>query len=212
MSSGYGSQPLLETPVSSEDSISLQSGASNEETTTASVNDVSIVEKLSSMHSDTLEKPEHQISNHQQNGNTSPAAVRSQSNSKSANELMYSDNDNDSLSSYGSRTDFVSVGDNSVNNSSTQLPEWLTIGESVRISPDYKTGVVAFIGTTHFASGVWVGVALDSPQGKNNGSVNGVQYFSCKQRYGIFVRPEKLKLDYKGRTMRLAKANEVNYR
>ncbi|XP_076349814.1 uncharacterized protein LOC143246643 isoform X3 [Tachypleus tridentatus] len=34
--------------------------------------------------------------------------------------------------------------------------------------------------------------------GKNDGSLNGVEYFRCKPCFGIFVRPEKLTL-YKGR-------------
>ncbi|XP_076348154.1 uncharacterized protein LOC143245784 [Tachypleus tridentatus] len=33
---------------------------------------------------------------------------------------------------------------------------------------------------------------------KNDGSLNGVEYFRCKPCFGIFVRPEKLTL-YKGR-------------
>ena len=63
-----------------------------------------------------------------------------------------------------------------------------------------KTGVqprgsVRFIGETQFAAGVWVGVALDTAEGKNDGSVNGQRYFKCKPRRGLFVRHEKLQLD-----------------
>lgn len=122
----------------------------------------------------------------------------------------FSQDDNESLSSYGSRADFVSVGNDSSNSGialNHSLPEWIVVGESVRISPDSKTGVVAFIGTTHFSHGVWIGVELDAPTGKNNGTVDGVTYFTCKPRYGIFVKPEKLKLDARGRSLRATKSS-----
>ena len=55
-----------------------------------------------------------------------------------------------------------------------------------------KQGTVAFVGNTGFARGVWIGVVLDTPDGKNNGSVNGVSYFQCEPNYGLFSKPEKL--------------------
>ena len=62
-----------------------------------------------------------------------------------------------------------------------------------RVSVDgVKEGNIAFVGETQFSKGIWVGVILDSPDGKNNGTVGGIQYFECEVNYGLFSRPEKL--------------------
>jgi len=49
-----------------------------------------------------------------------------------------------------------------------------------------------FIGPTQFAAGEWVGVELDAAVGKNDGSVNGVRYFTCKPLHGVFAKAAKL--------------------
>ena len=38
--------------------------------------------------------------------------------------------------------------------------------------------------------------------GKNDGSVKGVGYFSCASKHGKFVRPDKVMLDKRGRSIR----------
>lgn len=50
-------------------------------------------------------------------------------------------------------------------------------------------GTVKFLGSTDFAAGEWLGIELDDKAGKNDGSVKGKQYFTCKAEHGIFVRP-----------------------
>ncbi|KAF9454449.1 hypothetical protein P691DRAFT_808593 [Macrolepiota fuliginosa MF-IS2] len=60
-----------------------------------------------------------------------------------------------------------------------------------------KRGTVRYIGQTNFSKGTWVGIEYDEPIGKNNGSVQGERYFECRQKYGVFVRPEKVRVgDY----------------
>lgn len=39
-----------------------------------------------------------------------------------------------------------------------------------------RAGILQYIGETKFAPGNWCGVQLDEPTGKNDGTVDGVQY------------------------------------
>ncbi|KAF9111259.1 hypothetical protein BGX27_005174 [Mortierella sp. AM989] len=55
-----------------------------------------------------------------------------------------------------------------------------------------RRGTVRYIGKTEFQPGLWVGVQYDEPLGKNNGTVQGVHYFTCPANYGSFVRPDKV--------------------
>lgn len=67
----------------------------------------------------------------------------------------------------------------------------LKVGDKVYVNGT-KPGFIRFQGETSFAPGQWCGVELDDFSGKNDGSVNGVKYFECKQNNGIFVRPHRL--------------------
>lgn len=57
-----------------------------------------------------------------------------------------------------------------------------------------KRGVVQFVGETSFGKGGWwIGVAYDEPVGKHDGQVDGKRYFTCPNKHGAFVRPNKVK-------------------
>ncbi|KAG6369972.1 hypothetical protein JVT61DRAFT_12607 [Boletus reticuloceps] len=55
-------------------------------------------------------------------------------------------------------------------------------------------GIVYFCGTTSFAPGKWVGIELFKLKGKNDGSIQGIGYFSCRPLYGVFIRPSQVKI------------------
>ncbi|XP_078261554.1 kinesin-like protein KIF13B isoform X1 [Rhinoraja longicauda] len=71
------------------------------------------------------------------------------------------------------------------------IPEWLKDGEYVSVGTN-KTGTIRYIGPTEFADGIWIGVELDVPAGRNDGSVGGKQYFRCNPGYGVLVRPSRV--------------------
>jgi len=68
------------------------------------------------------------------------------------------------------------------------------VGDKVYLMTAKRSGVVKFVGTAHFAGGIWVGVELPDASGKNNGTVHGQRYFSCKAMHGLFVRPSGVTL------------------
>uniref|UniRef100_A0A7M4EI36 Centrosomal protein 350 n=1 Tax=Crocodylus porosus TaxID=8502 RepID=A0A7M4EI36_CROPO len=65
------------------------------------------------------------------------------------------------------------------------------IGDRVLVS-SVQPGTLKFKGLTRFAKGVWAGVELDKPEGNNNGTYDGIKYFDCKEKHGIFAPPHKI--------------------
>ncbi|CAF1284245.1 unnamed protein product [Rotaria sordida] len=73
----------------------------------------------------------------------------------------------------------------------------LVVGDRVVVSGT-KYGTLKYLGKIHVAEGIWCGIQLDEPLGKNDGSVSGKRYFTCQQRYGLFsplARVEKVTND-----------------
>ncbi|KAJ4369736.1 hypothetical protein N0V83_005499 [Neocucurbitaria cava] len=71
----------------------------------------------------------------------------------------------------------------------------LTLSSRVRLLPetDARRGTVSYVGLVPEIPGLgsWIGVTLDEPTGKNDGSVKGKRYFECGNNCGVFVRPER---------------------
>jgi tubulin-specific chaperone B len=69
----------------------------------------------------------------------------------------------------------------------------IQVGCRCKLSPGDKRGVVKYVGKIEgLPMGYWVGVHLDEPVGKNDGSVKGQQIFECPRMHGAFARPEKI--------------------
>lgn len=54
------------------------------------------------------------------------------------------------------------------------------------------SGVIRYIGQVDFAEGMWLGVELRTPKGRNDGSIRGHRYFNCRANHGLMVRPSKV--------------------
>jgi len=144
-------------------------------------------------HNSSSSRPSKQrTDNNRQNGQSSTEGINIINNNCSRGDEV--DDDDDEAASAERQISTVSTP-----------PDWLVVGESVQVRPSNLSGVVRYVGSTQFAPGLWVGVELDTSRGKNDGCVDGVRYFSCAARQGMFVRPKSLKLDRRGREMRVAR-------
>ncbi|KAI7899819.1 uncharacterized protein BX663DRAFT_554531 [Cokeromyces recurvatus] len=77
---------------------------------------------------------------------------------------------------------------------SSKQDESNQIGQRVTIpSLNNMTGVLKYVGETDFRPGLWAGIELDKKgEGKNDGSVQGKQYFTCSPNSGIFISFNKI--------------------
>ncbi|KAI8604599.1 hypothetical protein EDD21DRAFT_401914 [Dissophora ornata] len=81
------------------------------------------------------------------------------------------------------------------NQNHSQFPaslDGIELGDRVVVESMGLTGYLRFVGTAEFKTGVWAGIELDTPTGKNDGSVSGVVYFNCRPKCGIFVLAAKI--------------------
>jgi dynactin 1 len=60
-------------------------------------------------------------------------------------------------------------------------------GQVIQLN-DGQLATVRYVGQTGFAAGEWIGVELEGPNGKNDGSVKGERYFDCEMGQGMFLR------------------------
>jgi dynactin 1 len=68
----------------------------------------------------------------------------------------------------------------------------LVVGQIIALNDD-RIAIIRHVGPVHFQAGDWVGIELEEPSGKNDGSVKGERYFECEQDYGMFLRAAGVK-------------------
>ncbi|KAJ3104726.1 hypothetical protein HDU97_008905 [Phlyctochytrium planicorne] len=115
----------------------------------------------------------------------------------------------DSVLAYKKRNKIGRFADGaSVSNASTLAEEFkeeaskINVGDRCQVSPQggeeedslVKRGTVRFVGQTDVKPGYWVGIELDEPIGKHDGTVAGKSYFTCKPKFGIMVRPNRVEV------------------
>ncbi|KAK2590087.1 hypothetical protein QQS21_012233 [Conoideocrella luteorostrata] len=76
----------------------------------------------------------------------------------------------------------------------------IQVGKRCRVGgEDTRRGVVKYVGEVKDIPngiGLWVGVQLDEPVGKNDGSIDGNRYWGepSPMKHGVFVRPERVEI------------------
>ncbi|KAH0622633.1 hypothetical protein JD844_025105 [Phrynosoma platyrhinos] len=87
----------------------------------------------------------------------------------------------------------ASLGSSSNSSSSTSLDSRRNCPKKWNSSSSNKNEVSKSHSiASRTVAGFWCGIELDKPHGKNDGSVAGVQYFSCPPRYGVFAPPSRV--------------------
>lgn len=76
----------------------------------------------------------------------------------------------------------------------------IEVGKRCRVGgDDTRRGEIKYVGEVKEipgSIGAWVGVQLDEPVGKNDGSIGGTRYWGSEStlKHGVFVRPERVEV------------------
>mmetsp|Transcript_30004 Transcript_30004/g.45873 ORF Transcript_30004/g.45873 Transcript_30004/m.45873 type:complete len:178 (-) Transcript_30004:39-572(-) len=74
----------------------------------------------------------------------------------------------------------------------------IEVGNRCETNIGGRRGEVKYVGkVVGMARGYWVGIKLDEPSGDSDGKVKGKVIFECGSKFGLFVRPDEVKVgDY----------------
>jgi tubulin-folding cofactor B len=63
------------------------------------------------------------------------------------------------------------------------------------VGPGDRRGVIKFVGIIpELENKVWIGVDLDEPLGKNDGSIGNCRLFTCNKNHGVFAAPDRVQV------------------
>ena len=78
----------------------------------------------------------------------------------------------------------------------------IEVGKRCQLGTDSaRRGKVVFVGEVPEIPGSgepWIGIELDEPSGRNDGSIGGKRYFHCAAKKGVFVRPGRVEMGHFG--------------
>jgi len=70
--------------------------------------------------------------------------------------------------------------------------EGVSKGDFVELAGS-RRAIVQYIGTLqNKKKDTWFGCELEFPRGRNDGSLDGVEYFKCRPKFGVFVKRAKI--------------------
>lgn len=71
----------------------------------------------------------------------------------------------------------------------------LVINHRCLLGDGQRRGEIMYIGLCKaLGHGYWIGIKLDEPLGDSDGSVNNKKFFECEMNFGVFVRPNYVKI------------------
>ncbi|KAI0479274.1 CAP-Gly domain-containing protein [Xylariaceae sp. FL0804] len=76
----------------------------------------------------------------------------------------------------------------------------IQVGRRCRVGgEDSRRGEIKYVGPVKEIPGTigaWIGIHLDEPAGKNDGSISGTRYWGAESglKHGVFVRPERVEV------------------
>ncbi|XP_071084956.1 uncharacterized protein [Haliotis cracherodii] len=79
----------------------------------------------------------------------------------------------------------------------------INVGQRVEVllGGEIFRGTIQYKGCIITKKGEWVGLALDEPVGDSCGMILGRRYFQCRDKYGVFVRANKIRFISSGRRL-----------